>query len=279
MPHTESAPSAPSTASTTPLPEPISSTCLPRTFSGSLRSAWISAEVYSLGRSAFTGTRNAMSDPSFIPPPSFLLQALYHDLRHRIVRKLAEHRAISLHGAGMVAPQQRRVRRPGELGQPERLRARLEIGAGAVGAQQLVDRHQAAPSLDRNLVDRTHAEILASLAEGGVADADGGAELLVHALQPRCDVHAVAQHGVAHALARADVADQHGVAMDADPHAQRLVALGPPLRVELLHAALDAQCRHAGAQGMVLEQRRRPPERHHPVAHELVDRAMLLVDR
>ena len=125
MPHTEPAPSAPSTASTTPLPEPTSNTCLPRTLSGSLRSAWISADVYSLGRSAFTGTRNTISDPSFIPPPSTLCQAFYHDLRHRIVRKLAEHRAVALHGAGVVAPQQRRVRRPGELGQPHCLRTRL----------------------------------------------------------------------------------------------------------------------------------------------------------
>ena len=78
---------------------------------------------------------------------------------------------------------------------------------------------------------------------------------------------------------RADIADQHGVAMDADAHAQRLGALGLPARVQHLHAALDAQRRHAGAPGMVLEQRRRAPEGHDAVAHELVDRAVLLVDR
>src|SRR5581483_2345864 len=214
MPHTEAAPSAPSTASTTPLPDPISNTCLPRTFSGSFRRAWISADVYSLGRSAFTGTRNAMSDASFIPPPpslhpSALRQTFYHDLRHRIVRKLAEHRAIALQRAFTVAPQQRRMRDPRELGQPLGLRAGLELRTSPSRAQQLVDRHQAAPALDRDLVDGTYAEILARFPKGGVADADGGAELLVHALQTRRNVHAVAQHGVAHAFARADIADQH----------------------------------------------------------------------
>ena len=43
--------------------------------------------------------------------------------------------------------------------------------------------------------------------------------------------------------------------------------------------ALDAQRRHAGAPGMILEQRRRAPEGHDAVADELVDRAGLLVDR
>src|SRR6185312_13463678 len=147
-------------------PEPTSNTCLPRTLSGSLRSAWISAEVYSLGRSAFTGTRSTISDPSFIPPPSALRQAFYHDLGHRIVRKRAEHCAVALHRAGIVAPQQRRMRRPGELRQPQRLRTRLEVRTGAVGTQQFVNRHQGAAALDGHLVDRSHAEILARLPEG-----------------------------------------------------------------------------------------------------------------
>ena len=61
-----------------------------------------------------------------------------------------------------------------------------------------------------------------------------------------------------------------------------LSGLGPSAchsRVERLHAVLDAQRRDAGAPGMVLEQRRRAPEGHHAVADELVDRAVLLVDR
>ncbi len=53
-PQRETAPRSPSTASTTPLPHPISSTRAPRTRDGSERIAWTSAAVYSLGRSAVT---------------------------------------------------------------------------------------------------------------------------------------------------------------------------------------------------------------------------------
>ena len=43
-----------------------------------------------------------------------------------------------------------------------------------------------------------------------------GAEVLVEALQPRSDIHRVAQRGVAHALDTSDVAHDGSAAMDAD---------------------------------------------------------------
>src|SRR5260221_13942716 len=52
MPQSEVAPKAPSAASTTPLPEPISSTLAPWTHAALARRTWIRAAVYSLGRSA-----------------------------------------------------------------------------------------------------------------------------------------------------------------------------------------------------------------------------------
>ena len=60
MPQSEAAPSPPSAASTTPLPEPISSTVAPRTQPALACSTWIRAAVYSLGRNA----ASAMPDGS-----------------------------------------------------------------------------------------------------------------------------------------------------------------------------------------------------------------------
>src|SRR5438046_201005 len=65
MPQSETAPSAPSAASTTPLPDPISSASAPRTHAALARSTWIRAEVYSLGRKAAAGAQPSMYNLGF----------------------------------------------------------------------------------------------------------------------------------------------------------------------------------------------------------------------
>ena len=64
MPQSEAAPSSPSAASTTPLPEPISSTLAPRTLAALACSTWIRAAVYSLGRKAASASSDEVSDTS-----------------------------------------------------------------------------------------------------------------------------------------------------------------------------------------------------------------------
>ena len=64
MPQSEAAPSAPSAARTTPLPEPISSTLAPRTEAAFACSTWIRAAVYSLGRNAASASSALASGTS-----------------------------------------------------------------------------------------------------------------------------------------------------------------------------------------------------------------------
>src|SRR4029453_9401440 len=64
MPQSEAAPSSPSAASTTPLPEPISSTLAPCTLADLASSTGIGAAVYSPGTKAATASSDRASDTS-----------------------------------------------------------------------------------------------------------------------------------------------------------------------------------------------------------------------
>ena len=84
--------------------------------------------------------------------------------------------------------------------------------------------------------------------------------------------------GVVHAEVAADGADDDlaGVQADADVSAD---GLGAPERLGVAgHGRLHLQRRIAGAHGVVLVGQRRAEQRHDPVAHHLVDGALVAVD-
>ena len=79
----------------------------------------------------------------------------------------------------------------------------------------------------------------------------------------------IAAHGADDDLAR--------VQAHADVDAR---SLGPPERLRMAgHGFLHLERRVAGAHGVILVRERRPEQGHDPVAHHLVDRALVSVDR
>ena len=84
---------------------------------------------------------------------------------------------------------------------------------------------------------------------------------------------------VVHAEIAADGADDHlpRVQADADVGAH---GLRPPERLGVAgHGLLHLERRVAGAHGVVLVGDRRAEQRHDPIAHDLVDGALVAVDR
>ncbi len=72
--------------------------------------------------------------------------------------------------------------------------------------ERLVDGELLAAPLEHRLADDPEVDVLAAL-DGGAADADPGAEVLVGALEPGGGVHRVADGGVVEPPLAAEVAD------------------------------------------------------------------------
>ena len=83
--------------------------------------------------------------------------------------------------------------------------------------------------------------------------------------------------GVVHAEVAADGADHDLPRIESDPDVDRRAAVRALAGVAL-HALVDAERRVTGAQRVILLGQRRAEERHDPVAHHLVDRAVVPVD-
>jgi hypothetical protein len=98
-------------------------------------------------------------------------------------------------------------------------------------------------------------------------------------LHARGEVGSLTDGGVVHVQVAADGAhdDLTGVQADADLD-DGPVRSSHLVRV-LLHALLHAERRIAGTHGVVLVSEWRAEERHDAVAHHLVDRALVAVDR
>lgn len=64
------------------------------------------------------------------------------------------------------------------------------------GSQQFVNSHRLSLSDNAKSSERARYKSSAELGEGGVGNEDVGAELLVHAFQPRGEIHRVADHRV-----------------------------------------------------------------------------------
>ena len=132
-------------------------------------------------------------------------------------------------------------------------------------------------ALDRQGAERPRLDVALGEAEslgGGQHRAGRG-----HLLHPRGQVRGLADRGVAHAQIVADGAhhDLAGVESDADLDRD---ALGPAhLFGVTLDRLLHANRRVAGPHRVILVGERGAEERHDPVAHDLVDRTLVLVNR
>ena len=116
--------------------------------------------------------------------------------------------------------------------------------------------------------------------------ADHGADVvgLGLAFEPRGDIDVVADHRIVEARLRAEIADaaHAGVEPDAELHRlERRPLASASWRQRSFESRISchhAQCRAAGMARMVAVVERRVPERHHRIAHEFVDGALLLED-
>ena len=88
-----------------------------------------------------------------------------------IARSDLQDLAVARERRRVVASDQGVEGKTGQADEPRRLGRGLQLGAGTVDTQQLVDRDARTPTLDGDLVDRPYAQTVAGLAERVVADA------------------------------------------------------------------------------------------------------------
>ena len=148
---------------------------------------------------------------------------------------------------------------------------------GRERAQQAMDRHELALALERDLLTRGEREGVMGELVRRVADQDLARRR--SALQARGGVDGVAGHRVGGVGGRADPAchDRAGV----DPDVQRERPPHPPLPAEIERAHPLAH-HEGGAQtalGIVLVRAWGAEDRHDRVAHELLDEALVALDR
>ena len=150
-------------------------------------SVWSRAAVYWLGQNAVAGAGGSevLTHHSDAAGTMGAAQTMDMQLGDAIAGRRFEDLAVAGERGRVIAGNQGRERLPGEARELLRLGRGLQLGADAVGPEQLVDRDARAPALDGDLVDRPHAQTVAGFAVGVVADAGQRAVGLVDALQPR----------------------------------------------------------------------------------------------
>ena len=136
--------------------------------------------------------------------------------------------------------------------------------------------HRLRLAFDDDVAERPEDVSARELSSGSVTDDNPGPVLFVQRLEPRAEVHRVADDGVAHDRVRSDVAGDHRPGIDADADVERrqtpfrFPSLVQPL--ELVDHVERRLHRVVGVIGIV---ERRTEERHHHVADELVERALV----
>ena len=104
---------------------------------------------------------------------------------------------------------------------------------------------------------------------------DPGIASLLHA---RGEMRGLAHRGVVHAQITADRAHHDLARVEAEPDLDRSAFRAVNVFRVLLHRFLHPQRRVARPHGVILVGERRAEQRHDPVAHHLVDRALVAVD-
>ena len=153
---------------------------------------------------------------------------------------------------------------------------RLQPRAHGAGADDLENLERSVQAFDRPLPQGLHHDVAFRQIQRLGRDEDRPRH--GHLLQARRQVGGLADGRVVHVQVAADGADDHLAGVHADPDVQRH-ARGP---VDLLGVSFDrflhSQCGVARPHGVVLVGQRRAEERHDPVAHDLVHRALVAVD-
>ena len=161
-------------------------------------------------------------------------------------------------------------------GQPEALepagRAR-----GRERAQQAMDPHGLALALERHLLTRGEREGVMGELIRRVADQDlaGGRR----ALQTRGGVDGVAGHRIGGVGGRADPARHHRAGVDPDVERERPPHPTLPAEIERAHPLAHQERGAQAALGIVLVRDRGTEHGHHRIAHELLDEALVALDR
>jgi hypothetical protein len=92
-------------------------------------------------------------------------------------------------------------------------------------------------------------------------------------------VRGLADRRVVHAQIAADRPDDDLAGIQPDPDLERDAVRPTHLLGVPAHGSLHVDCRIAGPHRVILVGDRRPEERHDPVAHHLVHRTLVAVDR
>ncbi len=191
--------------------------------------------------------------------------------RHRhhlaVAGRRPRHRLMERVHLGLAAHERREAARG----------AGLETRVHLLGADQLEDLNRLRHALHRHRPERLDLHVALGQPQGLARDQGGsGAGELLHA---RGQVRGLADGRIVHVQVAVDGAhhDLARVEADADLHVHAAAA-AQLLRVptdRLLHAERGV----TGAHRVVLVGERRAEERHDPVAHDLVDRALVAVHR
>ena len=88
-------------------------------------------------------------------------------------------------------------------------------------------------ALDPQSRERAGRKFGAERVRGPLTDEDIGAKLLVRRLEPRGEIHRIAEHGVVSLPLRAHVADNHLAGIDPNPHPQRGAMRAGEARVQI----------------------------------------------
>ena len=151
----------------------------------------------------------------------------------------------------------------------------LQAGPDGPRPSHLVDLQSVGKPLHRHEAQRLHLDV--ALGERQRIGRDDNRAGIGELLHPRGQVRRLADGRVVHVEVAAKGAhdDVPGVQSNADLDDVRASHL---FRI-LLHALLHPQRRVAGAYGVILVRDRRAEEGHDPVAHHLIDRALVAVYR
>ena len=163
-----------------------------------------------------------------------------------------------------------------EAGQASR-RRRVEPRSPRPGAGQLVDLDRRLETLHGHRPQRRHRdESFRQVEHVGRQERGVGLGQLLHASG---QVGRLPDRGIVHPQIAPDRPDHHLAGVDADSNLEKDTVSPPDLLGVSANGGLHVERRVARADGVVLVGDRRAEERHDPVAHHLVHRALVAVDR
>ena len=161
---------------------------------------------------------------------------------------------------------------PDQRGEPALL-GHLQPGSAADFAHQDIRAHRFCLPLDLKLTKIVENE--KSISQVLRAPAHNDLPRFREPEEPRREVRRVTHRGVVHPQIFADGADHDEARVDTHAHSKLDGVRPSHVGGERLQLPLDRERRTQRAMGVVLVSDRRPEQRHHAVAEELVDRALV----